>query len=1253
MDVYKYQIWTCNIPGVYTPGCNDAFVMSSTTTATTVAQAQMANLQPMAVPAPKIPSSQYKTKLYGPPQSPSGMPAPNPCAGECGPGVECYQSLTINISYGAGCEGNFVAPNGGGLALQYVDPIILETLPSLPSWIDLYTAGQSINAIFNIYGPSYVGPVAADEFLDYQQEVGWEGPGAYEFFVCGDITAVCSQYEPDYAIDIVQYPPVTVGTPGGVGCDNCGTFTGIFFTRIHLKSCNPIEGTSYLELYVGFDSNWGAEGPQIGEVVLVNMNNSEIVAINYGGGSSLPDDVCGNLCFKIVDILVVDTPPNSIVDISQYPYNCDGELCDTNCPELPPEEIHVVDLTLCGSNIGAVWGSPALWANVQDIIQVSVEVNPDLLTASQNGDTVLINLNSTSNSFINESIFWACYNVGPSYTVPTAFISLINTNTIEIIDPDYDCGGPLCNTYPGAGCADPIASNYDDLAVDCYAGYTPGGSSPTDCCVYPTALYGCTDPSALNYYVVPGGGPIDPCNGYNGNPIGDYSSTGGLPCVVNNGVQNCCCAYPNTNPCPLAIQYGFIDTIYMGVWDVTSEMSGMYNPPGSQWNGWATVVEYPAGSGGYWFNPITPNPIFGGNPGAGPDSYWFQCEVNCIDPLASNYNPSTNVDCSGDPNGTDYTCCQYNAPCSNQLTIFLEQDFNDIGHYSIWDGEILQKDTFSNFTWSASTSAPWTVTVQNSTEFGFYEDTQGFQWTIDWGDGTPGQTVQYPTTQLTYTYGNPGTYTVNIQMSAPWGITSVSQPLTLPSSDASDPNFDPNPNATFTFNPPGGWATLPMNWLYSDWGPLDSGVEPQDYVTLNYTPPFCFTGVTESQLGAFETYSNGTNNPDLASGYFVNVPVPLGGQVEMPDGTIQDNLVGEIIAANTTYTAYTISDGSQGAIGYPVTLYDFDNGITIFESCSDGLKQYNMYTIDCPEEVTCDVCLGIQSEGIGTPWAFTVNVVNNAGVWNASTSYDGGDFIYHDGCCYFANGAGGPFWGPGTEPNLNIGNRAKPWFLCPNQNNPDCTPTGTGPGTGPAPQPSPCEDCFNQVVIDITGVQFLADSYFTGYFDLTHNYSVGNIVTNEICCWVCVKPGLGSSLGTPSPANSNWVSCPSNPPGCLGGSNSETSDGFAGPMYTDLSGVNQADPFCQNLYNTWVNTGYNTYNSAQNYNVSDVIYYQVTTGPASGTWNLYTPSPNPASVGFVGFTGVSPEPQNVGCYGGGCNPTTLTNDYWRGCAFIL
>mgnify|MGYP003150096263 CR=1 FL=1 len=359
MDVYKYQIWTCNIPGVYTPGCNDAFVMSSTTTATTVAQAQMANLQPMMASPKKIPSSQYKTKLYGPPQSSSGMPVPDPCAGQCGGGVECYQSIDINI-YNM-IEDNFVTQNGGGLSLTSVDPIILETLPSLPSWIDLYTAGETIQAVINIYGPSYVGPVAPDEFLEYQQEVGWEGPGAYEYFVCANIDAVCSPNEPFYEVDIVQYPVAPVGSPSGGNCDNSGTNTGILFTRIHLKSCNPIEGTSYLELYVGFDSNWGGEGPQIGEGVLVNMNNSEIVAINYGGGSSLPDDVCGNLCFTIIDISVEDTPPNSIVDISQYPYNCDGELCDTNCPELPPDEIHVVDLTLCGNNVGAVWGSPGIW----------------------------------------------------------------------------------------------------------------------------------------------------------------------------------------------------------------------------------------------------------------------------------------------------------------------------------------------------------------------------------------------------------------------------------------------------------------------------------------------------------------------------------------------------------------------------------------------------------------------------------------------------------------------------------------------------------------------------------------------------------------------------------------------------------------------------------------------------------------------------------------------------------------------------
>jgi len=44
-------------------------------------------------------------------------------------------------------------------------------------------------------------------------------------------------------------------------------------------------------------------------------------------------------------------------------------------------------------------------------------------------------------------------------------------------------------------------------------------------------------------------------------------------------------------------------------------------------------------------------------------------------------------------------CCNRTGRNSNnsQLTILLDQDLNDIGHYSMWDGEMEQQDTFSNF----------------------------------------------------------------------------------------------------------------------------------------------------------------------------------------------------------------------------------------------------------------------------------------------------------------------------------------------------------------------------------------------------------------------------------------------------------------------------------------------------------------------------------------------------------------------------
>ena len=300
------------------------------------------------------------------------------------------------------------------------------------------------------------------------------------------------------------------------------------------------------------------------------------------------------------------------------------------------------------------------------------------------------------------------------------------------------------------------------------------------------------------------------------------------------------------------------------------------------------------------------------------------------------------------------------------------------------------------------------------------------------------------------------------------------------------------------------------------------------------------------------------------------------------------------------------------------------------------------------DPVACDICLGEQLLQIMNQ-TYYINVTNNMGAWDVNTIYDSGDFVYHNRCCWFANGEGGAFSGPPSEPGLIQGNRIKYWYLCPGQDESTCVSGSTGT-TGQL-HTIPCSECFNQIVTNpLTGNLMTSSNNYVGYYDLNTNYVIGDIIQVETCCYIAAISGIGSSLGAPSASsNPNWAPCPTSPAGCLGGSSHGTGPG-PGWLNTDNL-IN--DSYCLNLNQEWVNQGYLTYNAQQIYNVGDVIYYEATTGPSMGIGNYYTPSPNPASVGFSGIIGVPPEPQNVGCYGDGCNPTNLSTDYWRGCAFTL
>jgi hypothetical protein len=347
-------------------------------------------------------------------------------------------------------------------------------------------------------------------------------------------------------------------------------------------------------------------------------------------------------------------------------------------------------------------------------------------------------------------------------------------------------------------------------------------------------------------------------------------------------------------------------------------------------------------------------------------------------------------------------CLDFWGVSDRNLTIFLDQDFNDIGHYSLFDGQILQKDTFSNFVITGGAS---TILLTNTTEFGFFNGVNGFSFTVNWGDGNT-QVVDDPTTLLPHTYQTNGTYTITVQMVAPWGITSFSKSVSIPYNTSISTQL---PQLLYLYQPPGVETPLLVNGLVSDFGPLDSGLSIDDYITSNFTEtPISVTGVTESQLSSLMVYGNPESGSEfLPNGYVLNQQVPLGGQIELPNGSIGYSLYGTIIDATQSYTAYTISDGVNGS---PILFFDATtNGdiITIFQIDTYGLNQYNLFTRSCDDVVeevviepeTCDYCLGPQLVG-----ETIVLVTQNLGLWNPLSQYNIGDMVNVGGCCYFSTG---------------------------------------------------------------------------------------------------------------------------------------------------------------------------------------------------------------------------------------------------------
>ena len=241
------------------------------------------------------------------------------------------------------------------------------------------------------------------------------------------------------------------------------------------------------------------------------------------------------------------------------------------------------------------------------------------------------------------------------------------------------------------------------------------------------------------------------------------------------------------------------------------------------------------------------------------------------------------------------------------IPIFLTETAVDIGHYSVFDGFIEQKETMLNFLVSGTSTSPYIVYFYNTSEIELKKYLSFSNYILDWGDGTTVQIVG-PNLPMPYdhTYIQAGEYTITFSGLTPWGNNLIKKKIYVPFSGVT---ID-NPSGTAFFIPAGGsWSgtELSYDYLFSGDSTCDVMlVEPNPFLT----PPLIISGYTKSSINDLAQYGPKGN---LLGGKFKGNQ-----QVTGDSGS-----VGIVYTPNTslTYTAYTINN---------IDYYDYNDGTTLF-----------------------------------------------------------------------------------------------------------------------------------------------------------------------------------------------------------------------------------------------------------------------------------------------------------------------------------
>jgi len=254
------------------------------------------------------------------------------------------------------------------------------------------------------------------------------------------------------------------------------------------------------------------------------------------------------------------------------------------------------------------------------------------------------------------------------------------------------------------------------------------------------------------------------------------------------------------------------------------------------------------------------------------------------------------------------------------IPIVLEQSVHDIGYYDVFDGDVLQKDTVSNFIFTTGTSTnqnPYKIAVYNTSDNTTKKYLELSTYEINWGDSD----VFYPYNQTYsgHTYTSSSAFTITLKQTNPWGVIKITKKVNIPYYTT---GLDINPNGNATFTPSSGsWVGTPLNYYYLF--PFDSNNRktyqvtsnfPEFYQNLNPILPFPVTSYTKSELTTLERYQS----PKYQVGYQVY---------------LNQNYVGKITSSSQTQINYTI---------YDIDYIDFSDGISVRVAYSSGVTPYNI-----------------------------------------------------------------------------------------------------------------------------------------------------------------------------------------------------------------------------------------------------------------------------------------------------------------------